>query len=168
MSTKKLTKDNDFPKRLRALIIDKLKISQANFCKKHGITSGYLSMILSGKRGPSADLIAEIHLNYSEHLTWLLTGNDETKDPLPSKQSVISEHQDMIKNFKNPERAKDINKKLLEIEELSEKIYDRVDIYIEAARDSARAEKGLKKTRKTRRGPREFQPSTQKNRANGN
>lgn len=104
---------------------------------------------------------------------WLFTGRGAmSAEPLITEsekiKKIIIEHQGVVKNFKDPERARDINKRLLEIEELSEKIYDKVDTYIEAARDSARAEKGFKKTRKIRKGPKEIPPSTPKESANGN
>ena len=72
MSNKNSTIDNLFSKRLRCLIEDKLKIKQIEFAKLIGITPGYLSMVVTGKRGPSAELIAGIYIHYSEHLNWLL------------------------------------------------------------------------------------------------
>jgi transcriptional regulator with XRE-family HTH domain len=104
---------------------------------------------------------------------WLVTGRGHMSAQPHITESekikrIIIEHQGVVKNLKDPERARDINKRLLEIEELSEKIYDRVDTYIEAARDSARAEKGFKKTRKIRKGPRKIPSSIPKESANGN
>ncbi|MGD9950422.1 MAG: helix-turn-helix domain-containing protein [Desulfobulbus sp.] len=74
MSTKKSTIDNEFPERLRLFIEKDLGMKQGDFAKKIGITPGYLSMVITKKRGPSAEMIAGLHVNYRDNLTWLLTG----------------------------------------------------------------------------------------------
>ena len=101
---------------------------------------------------------------------WLFTGRGymAAQPYIIDPEKMVIEHQGGAKNFKDLERVRDINRRLLEIKELSENIFDRVDTYIEAARDSARAEKGFKKTRKIRKGPKEIPPSTPKESANGN
>ncbi len=76
MSRKKLTIDKLFNSRLKELIDNRLKISQSEFANKIGISQGYLSMVLSKRRGPSSELIAGLFLNYSNYLPWLLTGED--------------------------------------------------------------------------------------------
>ena len=72
MSSKKTTIDETFPERLRELNEKKLGVTQGEFAKKIGITTGYLSMVVTEKRGPAAEMIAGIFVNYSEHLPWLL------------------------------------------------------------------------------------------------
>lgn len=144
---KKLTIDNNFSDRLKTLLQDKIKIKQTDFCKRVGITQGYFSMILSGKRGPSADLIAGLYLNYSEYLTWLLTG-EEKKEPTTSENitKLIIEHQDLLKRFKNQKRAKEINERLIDIEDASDELYDKADTYLQGLHDAAKVIKGSKKT----------------------
>lgn len=141
---KKLTKDSDFSDRFRSLIKDRLKTTQASFCKKHGITSGYLSMILSGKRGPSADLIATIYIHYREHMTWLLTGKEETASrslsiTKPEAQKVVIEHQDLIKGFRNPILGKELNEDLILVQNTDEKLFKSTVESIRAAGNMARA-----------------------------
>ncbi len=143
MSIKKLTEDNNFPKRLSFLIKKRLGITQASFCKNIGITTGYLSMIISGKRGPSADLIAGIYLNYSEHMTWLLTGKEATSD-LSNDTKVVIKHQNLVKNFKNPERGLCWNERLIDIEDASEDLCEKVDIYLRGVHDAAKVMKDTK------------------------
>jgi len=146
---KKLTKDSEFPNRLRALIIDRLNITQAAFCKKHGITTGYLSMILSGKRGPSADLIAEIYINYSEHLDWLLTGKEKgPQQQLVANESeahqVIVEHQDLIKGFDDPFLGKTLNEKLIDIQDTDKGLFKSAVQSIDTIWDTANVIKAAK------------------------
>ena len=80
MSSKKVTIDKLFFKRLKTFIENDLKITKQEFSTKVGISHGYLSMILSGKRGPSAELIAGIFINYRNKLHYLLTGEDNSKE----------------------------------------------------------------------------------------
>jgi len=112
LSMKKITKDILFSKRLRVLIKNKLDLTQVEFCKGVGITQGYLSMVLGGKRGPSADLIIGIFLNYSEYLFWLLTGEENQKNKISN-------------NFKMPRKGQDAINALLEIEDINEQTFRR-------------------------------------------
>ena len=108
MSSKKTTIDDKFADRLRELIEEKLKIKHTDFAKKIGITSGYVSMVVTKKRGPSAELIAGVFIHYSEHLSWLLTGEHQKKEVSSSpffveledwaKESGGSENIDWLKN----------------------------------------------------------------------
>ena len=74
MSREKINIVNSFSDRLRQLIADELKITQAEFAKNIGTSEGYLSSILNQGKGPSADIIAGIFLKYREYLDWLVTG----------------------------------------------------------------------------------------------
>jgi hypothetical protein len=61
-------------------------------------------MVLNGKSGPSADMIAGLYLHYSEYLEWLLTGNttqqaEPTLDCCDELTRRICE--DVIKIFKS-------------------------------------------------------------------
>jgi transcriptional regulator with XRE-family HTH domain len=98
MSSKKSTIDKKFAERLVELIDERLRISRTKFAKNVNITSGYLSMITTGKRGPSADLLAGIFLNYSEHFEWLLTGNEKRKNK-KIKNSICQEIDDWINHL---------------------------------------------------------------------
>lgn len=77
MSRKKITIDKFFSDRLKTLLKDHLDITQAELSSKVGISQGYLSMVLKGMRGASAELIAGLHIHYGEYLDWLLTGEGE-------------------------------------------------------------------------------------------
>jgi transcriptional regulator with XRE-family HTH domain len=79
MSREKLNIVNNFSERLKVLIKRELKISQVEFAKKIGTSEGYVSGIINQGKGPSADIIAGIFLNYGEHLNWLLTGKEPMK-----------------------------------------------------------------------------------------
>ena len=94
----------------------------------------------------AVSIVKKIALECRVDEIWLLTGQGEmteTEKPSNTKDSntakVLTEHQNMLKRFKNPERAKDINERLIEIEEISDEIYNKVDGYVAASRDAARA-----------------------------
>jgi hypothetical protein len=60
---------------------------------------------------------------------------------------VIIEHQDMIRLFKDPERAKEINQNLLEIEEMSEDLMESIAQHIKSSLSAAKVlNKPSKKT----------------------
>ena len=92
------------------------------------------------------------------NLNWILTGDGPVKkneadfytDRSTSNLTrVIVEHQDLVSRFKNPKRAKSINERLLNIEDASDELYDKVDSYIQGINDAAEVIKGSKKTPKT-------------------
>ena len=63
-------------------------------------------MVVTGKRGPSAELIAGIYINYSEHLSWLLNKHGlkikgKTKNP-----EILNELSEWIseETRKNPKK----------------------------------------------------------------
>mgnify|MGYP000860173731 FL=1 len=94
MSSKKTTIDETFPDRLRELIELKLGVTQGEFAKKIGITTGYVSMVVTGKRGPSAEMIAGIFVNYSEYLPWLLN------QPSGNAEKMVKSHRKSAKDEK--------------------------------------------------------------------
>jgi hypothetical protein len=54
-------------------------------------------MILTGKRGPSAELIAGLHIHYREYLAWLLTGEDTPFVVLNDKTLFLNHRGNPIK-----------------------------------------------------------------------
>ena len=98
MSSRKTTIDGKFHERLREVIEKKLGVTQGEFAKKIGITTGYVSMVVTGKRGPSAEMIAGIFVNYSEHLPWLLNQPRADREKL-EKGREKSGRAEKIRNF---------------------------------------------------------------------
>lgn len=104
MSTKKKYIESNFPSRLRRFIEKDLKISHRQFAKIVGTSSGYLSMMVNGKTGPSAEFIASLFFNYREHLEWLLSGHAKP-DSIPLTDTArISQ---LEKRISELERAQD-------------------------------------------------------------
>lgn len=92
MSRKNITIEKSFSIRLKTLLEDHLGITQAAFSNKVGISQGYLSMVLKGKRGASAELIAGLYIHYSNYLNWLLIGEGEMiKSDVKGDDPEISE-----------------------------------------------------------------------------
>jgi transcriptional regulator with XRE-family HTH domain len=109
MSRKKTSIDETFRIKLRELIEKRLKIKQSEFANNVGVTAGYLSMVVTGKRGPSAQLIAGIFINYSEHLAWLLNQPDNYKFNSGKKNKrpeILNELEEWIseETRKNPKK----------------------------------------------------------------
>jgi len=92
VSSHKLNIDDKFPERLREFIKNRLKLTQGDFAKKVGITAGYLSMVITGKSGPSAELIAGLCIHYNEYVSWILKGEDvdKTKKKIESNALRLS------------------------------------------------------------------------------
>lgn len=95
MSREKSNIVNNFSERLKVLIKSELKISQVEFAKKIRTSEGYISGIINQGKGPSADIIAGIFLNYREHLNWLLTGQG------PMKQAGIENFYEVTERVEN-------------------------------------------------------------------
>ena len=93
MSRKNITIANYFSIRLKTLLEDHLSITQKAFSNKVGISQGYLSMVLKGKRGASAELIAGLYIHYGKYLEWLLTGEGEMI-PGDKKDSLYNKVED--------------------------------------------------------------------------
>ncbi|MBL7195902.1 MAG: helix-turn-helix transcriptional regulator [Desulfobacterales bacterium] len=72
-------------------IEETLKVSQIYLSNKIGISQSYLSAVLKGKRGASAELIAGLYIHYREYLSWLLTGEGGITGKVKSKEVGVSE-----------------------------------------------------------------------------
>jgi len=68
-------------------------------------------MIISGRRGPSAELIAGLHIHYSKYLTWILTGENREVQSSHSSAKPIDESL-----ISSAPKKKDILEKLRQLE----------------------------------------------------
>ncbi len=89
-------------------------------------------MILSGKRGPSADLIAGLYIHYREYMDWLITGTEPVNDPLSIP-------------FLDQPRADKIIGNLSTLESADKEAYARVEGYIDSAVCCVQAKKNATK-----------------------
>lgn len=60
-----------------ALVRKSIKINQADFAQKIGLTKNYISLVETGGRVPSDRTIADICREFSVNEEWLRTGNGE-------------------------------------------------------------------------------------------
>jgi len=111
MSRKKITIDKLFSDRLKILIEKRLCVTQKTFSTKVGISQGYLSMVLKGVRGASAELIAGLYIHYGNYLSWLLTGDGEITIN-PEKETCVAEETPIYKG----EILEDAEKRLKKME----------------------------------------------------
>lgn len=75
--------------RLR-IILNERNIKQVDFAKSLGISANYISLLISGKRGPISETLAKlIEETYGYSANWIMTGNgDKTSIPLLSATKV--------------------------------------------------------------------------------
>lgn len=70
---------------------------------------------------------------------WLLTGHGKMiADTIDHASKVVREHQNLVKRFKNPERGLSWNERLIDIEDASEDLCEKVDIYLQGVHDAAK------------------------------
>jgi transcriptional regulator with XRE-family HTH domain len=62
--------------RMRA-VREKLKLKQVDFANQLGISQSYLSIVESGKRKPSFELMFSLLTRFNVDLPWVLTGQGE-------------------------------------------------------------------------------------------
>lgn len=125
----------------------------------------------------SVSLAHKIAYNCGVDEVWLLTGqgsiegHSDARDTIESASPVnpiISEHQNVIKKFKNPKLGKEANEDLIELEALNDELYIDTLRHIKSTLNAARVLRDSKKTRKIRKGPRKTPPATPKKHASGN
>lgn len=104
--------------------------TQAVFCEKTGLSKGNLSELEKNKYDPSYQAIIKIVDIYNINPGWLLFGKGDPfviEDKKPQielvSDPIIEEHFEIVKKFKNKDRAKKINEHLLQIDDqYSEKL----------------------------------------------
>lgn len=124
---------------------NQLGYSQAQLAKKIGASHGSIQNYESNSlpKGEYAIKLAEV---FNCTIDWLLTGKDPAYEKTINRgeksnnnvTKVVIEHQDMVRRFKNPERAKAINQDLIEIEELSDELIDSIATHIKSSLNAAK------------------------------
>jgi len=105
------------------------------FAKKAGITPSTFQNYLNG-RMPSSESLINICETYGVSATWILTGRGLkyidviTEDSVEFSNLIEIQHCNLIKEFKDKERAKNINSNLISIEKLNPSALKELDIYI--------------------------------------
>lgn len=112
--------------------------TQSQFGDMLGLTQQSVSHLESGRKNPSKTLMAYLKYRYSS-----IFGEDEKIGKTEkitdngNVTKVIIEHQDIIKRFKNPERGLRINQRIIDIQDTSEELFDRLDSHIEIVHSTA-------------------------------
>jgi transcriptional regulator with XRE-family HTH domain len=88
--------------------------------------------------------VNKIALTCKVNEIWLLTGkgNMVGSEPTENHQNATRQHQDLVREFRDPLRGLVINQRLIELEKINQAVFDRVDAYIAGAHESARIMKG--------------------------
>ncbi|MCF6246891.1 MAG: helix-turn-helix domain-containing protein [Desulfobacula sp.] len=97
--------------------------------------------------------VRNIALSCNVNEIWLLTGQgkmiEDDKKSTSTENSnittVVIEHQNIIKQFKDPERGLKINQKLIEIQDVNEDVYDQVESFINGAHQAVKTMKKASK-----------------------
>jgi transcriptional regulator with XRE-family HTH domain len=113
--------------------------SQAEFAAKLKVGQSTIARYERGSRAPDAKFILLLKENYQINPNWLITGEGskkiiqngiDTPDQNASITQVVIEHQDMVRDFKDHEKAIEFNQYLIEIEKHDPEGYE--DLYREA------------------------------------
>lgn len=105
MSSKKKFIEADFPSRLKNFISEDLHISQRKFAKNLGVSPSYISLIIKGNSGPSADFIAGLFFLYRDHFEWLLSGHNKP-DSIPLTDTArISQLEERISELEQSQTS---------------------------------------------------------------
>lgn len=101
--------------------------------------------IETGKTKVSVDVLISVCENFAIDSDWLLTGRGDllktetaTSSKIESSNITIIEHQELAKRFKDPEKAKEVNENLIELEELNDDLYQDVAKHIKSSVNAAR------------------------------
>lgn len=146
-------------------IIERVKISQKLSLNKEvaemlGLSAADFS--LRKKRGTLLTIIIEWGVNQNVNLDWLITGNkvaehkkasnDNSSEPIDFKNAVIAEHYEIIKQFRDNERAKRFNQKLVKLESLSDGLFDKAESNVDQLIETAEIVVGEKTSKQQGRG----------------
>jgi plasmid maintenance system antidote protein VapI len=148
--------DTKFSARIaRALILT--DESNESLAQILGVNKNTISAYKNNRGDLKGIVLVGLAHHFGFNSEWLLTGVGEIyKDAVPKTEngekegvtdSAVDElHVDLIKNFKDKVRACRINKNLLEIEDLSPEVFEKVDKYISDTNDTVRLVAGAKAT----------------------
>ncbi|MCP3941434.1 MAG: helix-turn-helix transcriptional regulator [Desulfobacteraceae bacterium] len=134
-------------------------LTQKDMAKRLGLKWYQIKDIETGKTKASVDIVSILCEKFAINSDWLLfeqgnmlktqtfttKKNSKTKKVSENISKIIVEHQDLIKRFKNPERAKIINENLIELEELNDELLENIAKHIESSVNAARIMKGASK-----------------------
>ncbi|SDU27429.1 hypothetical protein [Desulfobacula phenolica] len=108
------------------------------------------------KQKPSLEYIIAVSLITGKSVDYYLWGKESEKEisqpPSDNITKVVIEHQDIIKQFKDPELGKDLNKELILIQNTDKSLFKSTVQSIRAAGDMARVMKGLSNRNQDKRG----------------
>lgn len=105
--------------------------NQKEFGVMFGLTQQSISDLESGRKKPSKTLMAFLKYRYSDIFSSPESALDKSiKEEQPAASNkvitILNEHQDLVKQFKNPKKAKEVNEDLLILEEVDESGYEEV------------------------------------------
>jgi len=90
--------------RLR-IVLKEHNLKQVEFAKALGVSANYVSLLISGKRGPISDTLAKlIEETYGYSAQWIMTGDGEKKAS-PSLSTVKAEFIKKIQKMPDDEIA---------------------------------------------------------------
>jgi len=146
------------------LVRKKLKLTQEKFAISLGLNRDSIASLESEKVKISTLHALALEYVHGVNKEWLLHGKGEMllpKNDIRNNNSkltrIVIEHQDIVKRFKNPEKAKETNEDLINLEDIDEQGYEEARNFIKFKIKNSDSKK--KTTKET--------SSTKKRRANG-
>ena len=146
----------NFDEIVKRIELDKDRYKPSEWADKVGVAKNIISNVHGKiKQKPSLEYIVAVSKATGKPVDYYLWGKEFNKPQSIENDSnnltrIVFEHQDLVKRFKNPERAKEINERLIDIEDASNELYDKADNYLQGLHDAAKVIKDSKKTPKER------------------
>lgn len=144
----------NFDEIIKRIELDKDPYKPSEWADKVGVAKNIISNVHGKiKQKPSLEYIVAVSKATGKPVDYYLWGKEFNKPQSIENDSdnltkLIIEHQDLLKRFKNQKRAKEINERLIDIEDASDELYDKADTYLQGLHDAATVIKGSKKTPK--------------------
>ena len=118
--------------------------TQALLAEELGVGIGTIKRFEKDASKIPVSMVSKIALLCGVDEIWLFTGTgkriDETASSKERESSNLDiiRHQDLVKRFKNPEKGLLNNERLIEMEEISQKVYDKMTDDIQKAHEIAK------------------------------
>ena len=129
------------PKQITARFYKALKQKEQDYGKRFnkflhletGLSTGYISQILSGEKPGSQEaqmlICQKAGIDYNQLLEHPLSSETDTQSPASERDkniAILEKHRRVLPDFKNPELALEVNEKLVEAEKSNPNILNEV------------------------------------------
>jgi len=131
------------------LIRDKIGLTQKKLCETIGIPENRIKTIETGRTKISIEIALALEQYFNFSFKWVLTGigdmflevtepkNTSSDNVVHYETQIEKKHMELIKDFRNKERARRFNQKLLILESLSDGLFDKAESTVDQLIETA-------------------------------